>query len=78
MNVDIGIVHAQFPENENINGIFVAVWRQDFSPFMQKNLTWGPLTWVMDRTSGQPQVKLTTGYNPSQRDERQMYTILYD
>jgi hypothetical protein len=33
MNVEIGTVHAQFPEKENINGIFVAVWRQDFSSF---------------------------------------------
>jgi hypothetical protein len=34
MNVDIGAEAAQFPEKENINGIFVAVqlWRDECAP----------------------------------------------
>jgi hypothetical protein len=34
MNVDIGAEAAQFPEKENINGIFVAVqlWRGECAP----------------------------------------------
>jgi hypothetical protein len=37
LNVEIGTEAAQFPEKENVNGIFVAVWPLFLDTFLRNN-----------------------------------------